>query len=58
MVAQEEVAAPIAKKVIKKVLERHELRQEINYLEGELFNVTTKIYSIILGLKDKIFSLI
>ena len=28
-------AAPIAKKVIKKVLERHELRQEANYSTGE-----------------------
>jgi penicillin-binding protein 2 len=28
-------AAPIAKKVIKKVLERHELRQEVNYSLGE-----------------------
>jgi penicillin-binding protein 2 len=28
-------AAPIAKKVIKKVLERHELRQEANYSPGE-----------------------
>ena len=27
-------AAPIAKKVIKKVLERHELRREINYSKG------------------------
>ena len=28
-------AAPIAKKVIKKVLERHDLRQEINHSKGE-----------------------
>ena len=28
-------AAPIAKKVIKKVLERHELRRNINNLIGE-----------------------
>jgi penicillin-binding protein 2 len=28
-------AAPIAKKVIKKVLERHDLRQEVNYSLGE-----------------------
>ena len=28
-------AAPIAKKVIKKVLERHDLREEINYLKGD-----------------------
>ena len=28
-------AAPIAKKIIKKVLERHELRQKINYSSGE-----------------------
>ena len=28
-------AAPIAKKVIKKVLERHDLRQEINLSKGE-----------------------
>ncbi len=28
-------AAPIAKKVIKKVLERHELRQTVNYSSGE-----------------------
>ena len=28
-------AAPIAKKVIKKVLERHDLRQRINSLTGE-----------------------
>ncbi|MDC0437428.1 penicillin-binding protein 2 [Pelagibacteraceae bacterium] len=28
-------AAPIAKKVIKKVLERHELREKINYSQGE-----------------------
>ena len=28
-------AAPIAKKIIKKVLERHELRQRINKLLGE-----------------------
>jgi len=28
-------AAPIAKKVIKKVLERHDLRQEINYSQGD-----------------------
>ena len=28
-------AAPIAKKVIKKVLERHSLRQEINYFKGD-----------------------
>ena len=28
-------AAPIAKKVIKKVLERHDLRQKVNYLKGE-----------------------
>ena len=28
-------AAPIAKKVIKKVIERHELRQEVNYSKGE-----------------------
>ena len=33
-------AAPIAKKVIKKVLERHELRQRVNKLIGESqFNV-------------------
>ena len=29
------VAAPIAKKVIKKVLERHDMRQELNYSIGE-----------------------
>jgi penicillin-binding protein 2 len=29
-------AAPIAKKIIKKVLERHDLRQEINYSQGGL----------------------
>ena len=28
-------AAPIARKVIKKVLERHELRERINQLTGE-----------------------
>ena len=28
-------AAPIAKKVIKKVLERHDLRQEVNYYKGD-----------------------
>jgi penicillin-binding protein 2 len=28
-------AAPIAKKVIKKVLERHDLRQEVNYSQGD-----------------------
>ena len=28
-------AAPIAKKVIKKVLERHDLRKNINNLSGE-----------------------
>jgi len=28
-------AAPIARKVIKKVLERHDLRQEVNYSKGE-----------------------
>ena len=28
-------AAPIAQKIIKKVIERHDLRQEINYSEGE-----------------------
>ena len=28
-------AAPIAKKIIKKVLERHDLRQEVNNLIGE-----------------------
>ena len=28
-------AAPIAKKIIKKVLERHDLRQEVNNLKGE-----------------------
>ena len=28
-------AAPIAKKIIKKVLERHELRQKANNLSGE-----------------------
>ena len=28
-------AAPIAKKIIKKVLERHELRQRVNKLLGE-----------------------
>ena len=28
-------AAPIAKKVIKKVLERHDLRQKVNTLLGE-----------------------
>ena len=36
MVVQEvRAAAPIAKKVIKKVLERHDLRQEVNQLLGE-----------------------
>ena len=29
------LAAPIAKKVIKRVLERHDLRQEINYSKGD-----------------------
>ena len=38
-------AAPIAQKVIKKVLERHDLRQRVNQLLENLFNVTTKIYS-------------
>ena len=28
-------AAPIAKKIIRKVLERHELRQRVNNLLGE-----------------------
>ena len=28
-------AAPIAKKIIKKVLERHELRERVNKLLGE-----------------------
>jgi penicillin-binding protein 2 len=28
-------AAPIAKKIIKKVIERHDLRQEINYSKGD-----------------------
>ena len=28
-------AAPIAKKVIKKVIERHNLRQEVNYSKGD-----------------------
>jgi penicillin-binding protein 2 len=28
-------AAPIAKKVIKKVIERHDLRKEISYAEGD-----------------------
>ena len=28
-------AAPIARKVIKKVLERHELRERVNQLTGE-----------------------
>ena len=32
-------AAPIAKKVIKKVLERHELRQRINNLLERMYNV-------------------
>ena len=44
-------AAPIAKKVIKKVIERDILRQEINYSKEILFNVTTKIYSIIIRIK-------
>ena len=29
-------AAPIARKVIKKVIERHSLRQEVNYSEGDI----------------------
>ena len=32
---QKQAAAPIAKKVIKKVLERHSLRQSINNLPGD-----------------------
>ena len=27
-------AAPLAKKIIKKVIERHDLRKEINYSKG------------------------
>jgi penicillin-binding protein 2 len=30
-------AAPIARKVIKKVIERHSLRQEVNYSKGDTF---------------------
>ena len=41
-------AAPIAKKVIKKVLERHSLRKSINNYPEILFNVSTKVYTIIL----------
>ena len=40
-------AAPIAKKVIKKVLERHDLRKNINNLSGRVFNVSRKINSIL-----------
>ena len=29
-------AAPIAKKIIKKVIERHDLREKINNLLGEI----------------------
>ena len=28
-------AAPIAKKIIKKVLDRHELREQVNYSQGD-----------------------
>ena len=50
-------AAPIAKKVIKKVLERHELRRNIGNSNGGLFNVTTKVHQSSLGIRDKILSI-
>ena len=40
MVEQEAKHAPIAK-VIKKVIERHDLRQNISNLTGEPVNVST-----------------
>ena len=45
-------AAPIAKKVLKKVLDRHELRRNINNKIGRQFNATTKIHSIFIRLRD------
>ena len=47
MEGQGKTAAPIAKKVIKKVLERDQLRQRVNSLIEKVFNVSRKIYSII-----------
>ena len=35
VVLEVSAAAPIAKKIIKKVLDRHDLRQEINYSKGD-----------------------
>ena len=39
-------AAPIAKKIIRKVLERHELRQRVNNLLGEAYNLELDLSSL------------